>query len=116
MPIMNRESIVASNLPQLDWVTVEHNGTSFRLPYCFRLGGGGPALIFIHGLGGSKENFQTAFQSAALAHCDLLTLDLPGVGLARFDRTACPDVVTLAHLCRLVWEKLLPGPAFLVGA
>jgi pimeloyl-ACP methyl ester carboxylesterase len=86
------------------------------MPYCFRPGTNGPSLIFIHGLGGAKENFQAVFQSAALAHCDLLTLDLPGTGLAEFDQAVCPDVSALADLCQLVWTSLIPGPAFVIGA
>jgi pimeloyl-ACP methyl ester carboxylesterase len=108
--------IVGSNLPTLDWATVTRHEAQFRLPYCLRKGTTGPALIFIHGLGGAKENFYAAFQSAALAHCHLLAMDFPGTGLAEFDQTSCPDVSTLADLTRLVWEKVLPGPAFVVGA
>ena len=61
----------------------------------------------MHGLGGAKENFYAAFQSAALAHCDLLALDFPGTGPADFDPTKCADVSTLADLAHLVWNKLL---------
>jgi pimeloyl-ACP methyl ester carboxylesterase len=61
----------------------------------------------MHGLGGAKENFHAAFQSAALAHCDLLALDFPGTGPADFDPTKCADVSTLADLTHLVWNKLL---------
>ena len=109
-------SIAGSNLPRLGWVTVTRQGKEFRLPYFFRKGTTGPALLFVHGLGGAKENFYGAFQSAALAHCDLLAMDFPGTGLAEFDKTTCPDVSTLAELTQLVWEELLPGPAFVVGA
>jgi len=103
-------------LPKLDWITVHRNQAAYRLPYCFRKGNGGPALLFVHGLGGCKENFYAAFQSAALADCDLLTFDFPGTGLAEFDATTCPDVSTLAELAHLVWKALLPGPVFLVVA
>jgi pimeloyl-ACP methyl ester carboxylesterase len=86
------------------------------LPYFYRKGNGGPALLFVHGLGGAKENFYAAFQSSALADCDLLAFDLPGTGLAEFDPTICPDVSTLAELVHRVWEALLPKPVFLVVA
>jgi hypothetical protein len=35
-----------SNLPRLDWVTVALNGAQHRLPFCFRKGTNGPALLF----------------------------------------------------------------------
>src|SRR5579859_4724314 len=103
-------------MPRLDCVTLCRGEVQSRLPYCFRQGTTGPALLFIHGLGGAKENFDAAFQSAALAHCDLLSFDLPGTGLADFDPTKCADVSTLVDLARLVWNKLLPRPAFIVAA
>lgn len=105
-----------SSLPRLDWVTVSRDGAQYRLPYCFRKGTTGPALLFIHGLGGAKENFHAAFQSPALAHCDLLSFDFPGTGLAEFDAETCADVSTLADVTRLVWNALLPRPAFIVAA
>lgn len=108
--------LTGGHLPQVDWVRVELRGAEFRLPFCFRKGTTGPALLFLHGLNGAKENFYAAFQSADLAHCDLLTFDLPGTGLAAFDGMACPDVGGLADLTRLVWNKLLSRPAFVVGA
>ena len=108
--------VTKSSLPCLDWVTVERHGTEHRLPYCFRKGTTGPALIFIHGLGGAKENFYAAFQSAALSDYDLLAFDFPGTGLAEFDVVKCSDVSALADLAHLVWRKLLNRPAFIVAA
>jgi pimeloyl-ACP methyl ester carboxylesterase len=110
------EARIKGTLPTLDWVTVRRNGAAYRLPYCFRKGNGGPALLFVHGLGGAKENFYAAFQSPAVADCDLLAFDFPGTGLAEFDATTCPDVSTLAELVHLVWKSILPKPVFLVAA
>lgn len=104
-----------STLPRLDWVTVRRNDSEVRLPYCYR-GGTGPAVLFIHGLGGAKENFLGAFQSPALLDCELLAFDLPGTGLAEFDPEKTPDVSALADLAYLVWHELLPGPSYIVGA
>ena len=105
-----------SNLPRWEALTVSRNGFEHRLPFVFRKGTTGPALLFIHGLGGAKENFYAAFQSPALADCDLLTFDFPGTGLAEFDADSCADVSTLAEITHLVWNALLPGPAFIVAA
>jgi pimeloyl-ACP methyl ester carboxylesterase len=108
--------VLKGTLPTLDWIAVRRNESAYRLPYLYQKGNGGPALLFVHGLGGAKENFYAAFQSSALADCDLLAFDLPGTGLAEFDPTTCPDVSTLAELVHLVWEALLPKPVFLVVA
>lgn len=105
-----------TNLPRLDRLTVEWHGRHFSLPYFYREGTGGPAILFVHGLGGSKENFYAAFQSPALADCTLATFDQPGTGLAAFDPNAKLDVSALADLAQGVADQLLPGPYFLAGA
>jgi pimeloyl-ACP methyl ester carboxylesterase len=105
-----------TKLSRLDWLTVEWRGRALSLPYFYRDGAGGPAVLFVHGLGGAKENFGAAFQSPALADCTLVSFDLPGTGLAEFDPTAGLDVSALADIAHAVADHLLPGPYFLVGA
>src|SRR5258707_13732411 len=99
--------------PRLDQITVEWRGRPFSLPYLHREGTGGPCVFFVHGLGGAKENFYTAFQSPALADCTLLTFDEPGTGLAAFDPAAGLDVSALADMAQSVAAQLLPAPYFL---
>jgi pimeloyl-ACP methyl ester carboxylesterase len=107
---------INSHLPRLDWVTINRGGFRHRLPFFLRKGTTGPSLFFIHGLGGAKENFYAAFQCPQLAHCDLLAFDLPGTGLAEFDAESCSGVSALAEISQLVWNTLLPQPAFIVAA
>lgn len=105
-----------SNLPQIDKVTVVRRGANLQLPYMFRKGTTGPTLIFIHGLGGAKENFYAAFQSSAIRDCELLAFDLPGSGLSQFHPSKSPDVSSLAEIVHLGWQAIVPGPAFIVAA
>jgi pimeloyl-ACP methyl ester carboxylesterase len=107
---------IQTNLPRLDQLAVEWRGQRFSLPYLYREGTGGPAILFVHGLGGAKENFYAAFQSPALADCTLATFDQPGTGLAAFDPNAGLDVSALAEMAQSVADQLLPGPYFLAGA
>src|ERR687898_2836445 len=107
---------IKTTLPRLDRLGVEWRGRHFSLPYLYRDGAGGPAVLFVHGLGGAKENFYAAFQSPALAGCTLLAFDQPGTGLAEFDPAAGLDVSALADLAHGVADRLLPGPYFLAGA
>src|SRR5262245_46852532 len=107
---------IQTKLPRLDLLAVEWRGRQFRLPYLYREGAGGPSILFVHGLGGSKENFSAAFQSPALADCTLATFDLPGTGLATFDPDAGLDVSALADMTHSVADQLLPDPYFLGGA
>ena len=112
----NRHIPVQADLPRLDRLAVEWRGRRFSLPYIYREGTGGPAILFVHGLGGSKENFYAAFQSPTLADCTLIMFDQPGTGLAAFDPVAGLDVGALADMAQGVANQLLPGPYFLAGA
>lgn len=105
-----------TSLPRLDRLDVEWNGIQFSLPYFYREGTGGPSILFVHGLGGAKENFYAAFQSPALADCTLVTFDQPGTGLAKFEPEASLNVSALAEMAQTVADRLLPGSYFLAGA
>lgn len=105
-----------SKFPRLDQLKIQHNGFEFSLPYLYREGTGGPSLLLVHGLGGAKETFYSAFQSPALADCTLLTFDEPGTGLAAFNPDARLDVSALANMAQQCADRLLPGNYFLVGS
>lgn len=100
----------------LNAVQIEWHGHAFHLPYFYREGAGGPSILFVHGLGGAKENFHTAMQSPALTDCTLIMFDLPGTGLADFDPALNLDVSTLSEIAEMVAAALLPGPHWLAGA
>lgn len=106
-----RKKTPVSNELLISW-----RGHSLLIPYLYREGAGGPAILFVHGLGGSKENFYSAFQSPALNNCTLVIFDLPGTGLAEFDPTAGLDVSGLSEIAEDVAAALLPGPHWLAGA
>lgn len=91
-PVKQRQA-----LPSLDRVLLPYRGQAISILYFYR-DGDGPAILFIHGLGGAKENFYAAFQSPALADCRLLAFDNPGTGLAEFDPQLTPNVTALADI------------------
>jgi pimeloyl-ACP methyl ester carboxylesterase len=103
-------------IPLSGELSVLWRGHTFRLPYFYREGAGGPAILFVHGLGGAKENFYLAFQSPALADCTLVIFDLPGTGHAEFHPTPGLDVSALSDITQAVADALLPGPHWLAGA
>jgi len=107
---------IVAPVPSFGVVDVDLHGHTLALPYFYRPGTGGPAVLFVHGLGGCKENFHAALQNPALADCTLASFDAPGTGLACFEPDARLDVSALADLSHQVAERLLPGPYFLVGA
>ena len=58
---------------------VSLHGKAFDLA-ALHSGGKGPALFFLHALGGCKEQFLDAFSHPGLAGRELLAVDLPGFG------------------------------------
>lgn len=106
---------IKAKRPRLDVATIEWDGQDYSLPYFYREGSG-PKVLFVHGLGGAKEDFYTACQSPALADCTIAAFDEPGTGLAAFDPEAGLDVSALADMTHRVATQLLEGPYFLAGA
>jgi pimeloyl-ACP methyl ester carboxylesterase len=104
-----------SPLPRLDVAHVTLRGCEHDVPYLHRPGSG-PTVLFVHGLGGAKENFYWATQSAALARCELLMFDQPGTGQARFSPEDGLDVSALAELAHAFAEQLIPRPYILAAA
>jgi pimeloyl-ACP methyl ester carboxylesterase len=107
---------IVGNMPRLDLITVERRGRNFSLPYFFRAGTGQGTVLFVHGLGGSKENFYVALQSPALSTYTLLMFDFPGTGLAPYSPEDSLDVSGLADIAHEVARKLIDGPYWLAGA
>jgi pimeloyl-ACP methyl ester carboxylesterase len=112
----NNRIPIKTKPPRLGQAIADWNGRTFSMPFVHREGTGGPAVLFVHGLGGAKENFHAAFQSPGLADCTLLSFDLPGTGLAAFDEKAALDVSALADITQVVASQLLPDRHFVAGA
>jgi pimeloyl-ACP methyl ester carboxylesterase len=105
-----------SRLPVLSELHIEWQRHPFSLPYFYREGTGGPAILFVHGLGGAKENFYWAMQSPALGDCTLAMFDTPGTGLSEFRPNAGLNVSSLAEMTQVFADSILPGPYWLAGA
>jgi pimeloyl-ACP methyl ester carboxylesterase len=95
---------------------VDWRERQFTLPYFYRGGNGGPSILFVHGLGGAKENFYAAFQTPTLADCTLVAFDEPGTGLSPFYPDCNLDVGALAEVSQRLADQLLPERFFLAGA
>lgn len=68
-----------STTPLIDTVTIHYNNKPFRIEYFHRPGNKGE-ILFVHGLGGAKENYWEACKSPALAGYSLTAFDNPGTG------------------------------------
>lgn len=60
-------------------IAARHRGREYRLSAWFR-DTGDDLVLFVHGLGCSKESWRRAWSSPALYGCSLLAIDLPGFG------------------------------------
>ena len=93
--------------PRMGKLDLAWRGQSFVLPYIHRQGTGGPTVLFVHGLGGAKENFYVALQCKAMATFTIVMFDLPG--LSPFHPEAGLDVSGLAELTHRFAEKVIAG-------
>lgn len=82
-------------------VEIRHLGCSWCLDYFLRPGEG-PALLFLHGLGGSAAHFEAATRAPALLPYTLVGLNFPGSGGSAY-RPDVPlgmrDLVQLTRAC-----------------
>ncbi len=102
--------------PKMDKFDLAWRGRSFVLPYIHRQGTGGPTVLFVHGLGGGKENFYAALQSKAMATFTIVMFDLPGTGLSPFNPDTELDVSGLADLTHNFAKQIIEGRYWIAGA
>ena len=77
--------------------------------------GRGPAIVFLHGLGCSRDDFLPATTHPALRGRALLSLDFPGSGDSPYPSSRALAADDLADLTMAVVRKLCDGPVVLVG-
>ncbi|MBN1455215.1 MAG: alpha/beta hydrolase [Methanomicrobia archaeon] len=73
------------------------------------------AVVFLHGLGCSKRDFQAAFEYPALMDYTLLTFDLPGCGDSPYPETLTLNMDDLVEITHLVIAALPVKDIVLVG-
>jgi pimeloyl-ACP methyl ester carboxylesterase len=84
---------------QLPVFPVRIRAKEFRLSVRFREGGN-DLVLFVHGLGCSKENWRSAWQRPELRGRSLLAPDLPGFGHSESPPGFTPDLVHYAEVLR----------------
>lgn len=118
MPLLTQTAIVA-----------RHRGREHRLTAWFR-DAGPDMLLFVHGLGCSKESWRQAWSAPALSGRSLLAIDLPGFGASPrpegydydleeqagllasiIDAHASRNLCLVAHSMGGAIAALLPAPA-----
>jgi pimeloyl-ACP methyl ester carboxylesterase len=89
------------HLGSLSKITIHYNGNPVDVAVQFR-NGIRELIVFIHGLGCSKDSFANVWDFADLKKYSLLTLDLVGYGYSSKPLDFSYDIAEQAEICHLV--------------
>ena len=91
--------------PQVKTIELSYKGKAFHIEYFLREGHK-ETILFIHGLGGAKENFLESCKSDSLAEHTLICFDNPGTGNSTYYDDFTLNVDDLAAITSLFIEQL----------
>ncbi len=100
--------------PQIKKVQIIYNKKKFTIEY-FRRKGFKETILFLHGLGGAKENFWDACKINDLSDYNLICFDNPGTGNSSYYKNYPLNVDDLTEITALFIEKLNIDNFFVVG-
>lgn len=100
--------------PQIRTVEIFYKGRKFDLEFFYRKGHK-ETILFIHGLGGAKENYWEACKTNKLAGHTLYCFDNPGTGNSTYYENFPLDVDDLAAITTLFVEQLSINNFILCG-
>jgi pimeloyl-ACP methyl ester carboxylesterase len=106
---MSRKSV------QIHVISIPHKNTTYRIEYFIRPGRQ-RVILFVHGLGGAKENFWLATQSRWLDEYTLIAFDNPGTGNSSYFEETPLQVDDLVEITSRFIEALNLNDLILVGA
>lgn len=101
--------------PQIRTMQVMYKGLPFNLEYFYREGQK-ETILFVHGLGGAKENFWEACKTDALADHTLICFDNPGTGNSTYYEDSPLDINDLVIITSLFINQLNISDFILAGA
>ena len=91
--------------PQIRTLDLLYKGNTFTIEYFFRQGHK-ETILFIHGLGGAKENYLESCKADSLAEHTLICFDNPGTGNSTYYDDFVLNVDDLAQITSLFAEQL----------
>jgi len=100
--------------PQIKTLEFLYKGKSFDIEYFIRLGEKG-TILFVHGLGGSKENYWEATKTEALDGYTIISFDHPGTGNSTYYNDFTLDVDDLTAILTLFINYLELSDFILAG-
>jgi pimeloyl-ACP methyl ester carboxylesterase len=91
--------------PQIKTVQLLYKNRTFNIEYFYRKGQK-ETILFIHGLGGAKENYWEACKADSLAEHTLICFDNPGTGNSTYFEDLILDVDDLTAITALFIQEL----------
>lgn len=101
--------------PQLGTIDIKFKGRIFTIEYFYRKGNE-ETVLFVHGLGGAKENFWTACQSEMLSGHTIVCFDNPGTGNSSYHDDLLLDIDDLVEITSSFIDQLDLNDFILAGA
>jgi len=102
-------------MTEIKTITIDHSGQKYALEY-FKRSGKGATILFLHGLGGAKENFEWATKHHALNDYTIISFDNPGTGNSSYHKESLLNIDDLTEITTQFIEKIIDGKFFLAGA
>jgi pimeloyl-ACP methyl ester carboxylesterase len=100
--------------PDRKTLALVHRDAHFSLEYFLRPGEG-ETIVFLHGLGCSKADYEDAAAASELAGFTVLSFDFPGSGNSSYRRELELGIADLVEITRKVFAALEVPPCLLVG-
>src|SRR5687768_15724916 len=102
-------------IPRIENVELLYRNKKYTIEYFIRSGEKG-TILFVHGLGGCKENYWLAMQSVELRGYCLIGFDNPGTGNSTYYEDDPLDVDDLAAITAVFIQQMALTNFVLVGA
>lgn len=93
---------------------VEYNDKQFHLATNFQENGD-QLLLFLHGWGCAKEEFDDVWKSPEFAGYSIVVPDLPGFGESKMPKKFYSSMENLAEICKLLVEEIGARKVHVIG-
>ncbi|MBL0741412.1 alpha/beta fold hydrolase [Chryseolinea lacunae] len=100
--------------PQINSIPIPYRGKTFQIEYFHRTGNK-ETVLFIHGLGGAKENYWEACKADILKDHTLICFDNPGTGNSTYFDDLLLNIDDLVEITSLFIDALEINNFILVG-
>ncbi len=93
---------------------IKHKNTRFEIDY-FKREGAGDTILYLHGLGTSKEDFEASLGYESFNGFNIISFDFPGCGISNYNKEIALDIDDLVIITNKVIKKLGLESFHLIG-